>query len=147
MNKTLNKIVKIIKDTTKEYLPEVTSDILLENGSIYYMNDIDSTLFDWGMNGRCCEFMTFYKESDMGAIKVNVMDSGKIMIYVYKNKATSCFKTLKEEIEAKEALELVVLMNKIADERNLFGESLDKMETSLIISNQDIDEFTKKFKE
>ena len=69
MNKVLEKVVKIGEEAISKYLPEVELKMLEENGKLYYMNDIDGTLFDWQMNERLCEFMSFYNESGMGLLR------------------------------------------------------------------------------
>lgn len=38
MNRILNEIKEIIKQNINEYLPEVKSSDLEENGTVYYMN-------------------------------------------------------------------------------------------------------------
>ena len=73
----VNKVIEYIKKA-REMFPEVTDDMLCGNGAIYYMNGNDGTEFDWEMNGRCCEFYLFYKETEMGFLKVFVNDDDTI---------------------------------------------------------------------
>ena len=47
MNRILNEIKEIIKQNINEYLPEVKSSDLEENGTVYYMNGKNGTEFDW----------------------------------------------------------------------------------------------------
>lgn len=43
MNRILNEIKEIIKQNINEYLPEVKSSDLEENGTVYYMNGKNGT--------------------------------------------------------------------------------------------------------
>jgi hypothetical protein len=47
------------------------------------MNGNDGTDFDFGMNDRTCEFMSFYKSTNYGFFKVFVTRDGKITGYAY----------------------------------------------------------------
>lgn len=111
------------------------------------MNDIDGTVFDWVMNERLCEFMMFYNDTGMGAIKLNVLKNGKVNIYLYKNNANSSFKDVTSELFSKEeALELVVLMYNIADKKNLYGKSINNME-NIVVTQELYNKFETLFKE
>ena len=46
----------------KENLPEVSSDVLEENGKVYYMNGKNGTEFDWFVNNHLPTFMVFYND-------------------------------------------------------------------------------------
>ena len=147
MNKLVKRIIDISKDGVKQYLPEVKEEMLEENGKLYYMNDVDGTIFDWGMNSRLCEFMSFYDDSGMGAIKINVLASGFINIYIFKNRAKSSFKSYQDKITPEEALELVVLMYNIADKKNLFGKAVNDMNSDIILTEEHYNEFNSNFEE
>lgn len=147
MNKIIKQLIDISEEGIKQYLPEVNKNELEENGKLYYMNDIDGTIFDWGMNERLCEFMSFYNNSGLGAIKINVLASGLINVYVYKNHAKSSFKNYQKKINPEEALELAVLMYNIADKNNLFGEAVNDMNSDIILNEEHYNEFNNKFEE
>lgn len=147
MNKLLEKIVKIANENLEKYLPKVKKEMLEENGTIYYMNDIDGTVFDWGMNERLCEFMMFYDDSGMGAIKLNVLKNGKVNIYLYKNNTNSSFKDVAIELFSKEeVLEFVVLMYNIADKKDLYGKSINNIE-NIVVTQELYNEFEALFEE
>lgn len=57
--------------------------MLIENGTVFYMNGNDGTGFDFDMNDRTCEFISFYKSSNYGFFKVYVTRSGLIDGYAY----------------------------------------------------------------
>ena len=78
------KVVDYINKVKEKY--NISNDMLLENGSIYYMNGNDGTAFDWDCNDNTCEFMCFYKTTDLGCIKVYVTVWGQIKGYVFLNK-------------------------------------------------------------
>ena len=147
MNKTLNRIIQIADATIKRNLPQISKSDLEENGKVYYMNGDDGTAFDWQMNGRLCEFMMFYNQSHMGAVKINVLENGEVDIYTFEDKAPKAFKTEKEQIEPNEVLTLAVLMNKIADEKDIFDKAIDRMESDITISEDDMTRFLKNFDE
>lgn len=57
--------------------------MLIENGTVFYMNGNDGTGFDFSMNDRTCELMSFYKSSNYGFFKIFVTRSGLIDGYAY----------------------------------------------------------------
>lgn len=81
------KVVDYINKVKEKY--NISNDMLLENGSIYYMNGNDGTAFDWDCNDVTCEFICFYKATDLGliagCIKVYVTVWGQIKGYVFLN--------------------------------------------------------------
>ena len=77
------QVLDYIKSNIRDRFPEIKDDMLLENGVVYYMNGNDGTGFDFDMNDRTCEFMSFYNSSDYGFFKVYVTRSGLIDGYAY----------------------------------------------------------------
>lgn len=77
------QVLDYIKENIRNRFPEITDDMLIENGTVYYMNGNDGTKFDFDMNDRTCEFMSFYKSSNYGFFKVYVTRSGVIDGYAY----------------------------------------------------------------
>ena len=146
MNPVLKKIETISDDAIDNYLIDVDRTMLEENGMLYYMNDIDGTVFDCKMNNRLCEFMAFYDDSKMGAIKINVLLDGTINIYLCRDNAKSCFKEYQKRISEEESLELAVLMYNIADKENLFAKSISSMNSDLLLTEQLFSEFKKAIK-
>lgn len=140
-NTTLDKIIQIAQNGIKTYLPEVDDSMLEEKGKLYYMNDEDGTIFDWTMNGRLCEFMSFYDNSRTGAIKINILADGDINVYLYKEKEMQPFKTYQEKISKEESCELAVLMYNIADKRNLYGKAVNDMNAEITITQELYEEF------
>lgn len=72
-----------IKSNIRDRFPEITDDMLIENGTVFYMNGNDGTGFDFSMNDRTCELMSFYKSSNYGFFKIFVTRSGLIDGYAY----------------------------------------------------------------
>lgn len=77
------QVLDYIKSSIRDRFPEITDSMLIENGTIFYMNGNDGTNFDFDMNDRTCEFMSFYKSSNYGFFKVYVTRSGLIDGYDY----------------------------------------------------------------
>ena len=112
----------------REGYPEITNDILCDNGAVWYMNGNDGTDFDWHCNNRCCEFYLFYKETEYGFIKVFVNRDGTINGYLYLDNGHGKAIYLEEENFGKDdALYLATLLKIEADDRNIYDESIDKI--------------------
>lgn len=77
------QVLNYIRENIRDRFPEVTDSMLLDNGTIFYMNANDGTGFDFSMNDRTCEFMSFYKSSNYGFFKVYVTRDGKITGFAY----------------------------------------------------------------
>ena len=144
MNKILQKISNIVKEELKKHLPEISAQDLEENGKIYYMNDKNGTIFDYYINNHLSPFMCFYNDKEnMGAIKFILYINGKIDIYLFKNHTNKPYKEISKSINVgnDEILELAVIMNKIADNANKWGASIEDINSDIQIIKNDIDEF------
>jgi hypothetical protein len=123
----LEKVVDYIENAKATH-PEITNDMLLDNGKIYYMNGNDGTDFDWGANEMTCEFMVFHKDTEYGFIKVNVNKNGTITGYLYLEGGFGKPVVLEgEEIEEDEALLLASLLYLEADQKDIYDEPIDKI--------------------
>lgn len=145
MNKILKEISEIMKESLKKYLPEISTQDLEENGKIYYMNDKNGTIFDYYTNNHMSPFMCFYNDKEnMGAIKFILYINGKIDIYLFKNHINKPYKEISTSISVtdNEMLELAVIMNKIADNENKWGASIEDMDSNIQITENEINEFT-----
>lgn len=84
-----NQVIDIIKKTVdkirKDY-PDITSEMLLDNGHLFYMNGNDGTRFDMEVNEHLCEFCCFYKESRLCFLKVIPYLNDTLTVYVYGDK-------------------------------------------------------------
>ena len=58
---------------------------LYKNGAVFYMNGNDGTDFDWDANDKVCEFVVFYKESEMGALKLDFYKNDTVSYYFFKD--------------------------------------------------------------
>lgn len=47
-------VLDYIKSSIRDRFPEITDSMLIENGTIFYMNGNDGTNFDFDMNDRTC---------------------------------------------------------------------------------------------
>ena len=144
MNKILVEVSKILQETIKEYLPQISNNELEENGAIFYMNDRNGTLFDYYINKHLSPFMMFYDDNEnMGAAKLILDMEGKIDIYLFENKKDEIYKEISTSISASqdEILELAVIMNKIADDQDKWGYSIEDMDSDIEVTKLEIDEF------
>lgn len=82
-NVVKQQVLDYIKENIRNRFPEITDNMLIENGTVYYMNGNDGTNFDFDINDRTCEFMSFYKSSNYGFFKVYVTRRGVIDGYAY----------------------------------------------------------------
>ena len=144
MHKALTEIKEMITKSIQEYLPDVSGGELEENGKVFYMNGKNGTEFDWYVNEHLSNFMVFYNdEKNLGAVKLTLATDGKIAIYVYGDKGN----TLVQEIETslnmteQEVLALAVLLEKTADSKRIFDEGIDKIDSDLNVSAEDIAAF------
>ncbi len=145
MNIILKEISKIVEENIKKYLPEVSTQDLEENGKIYYMNDKNGTLFDYYINNHLSPFMCFYNDKEnMGAVKLILNIDGKIDIYFFKNHKNKLYKQISTSINVtdNEILNLAVILNKIADNDNKWGASIEDMDSDIQITEDETNEFT-----
>lgn len=82
---TTNTVILGIIDEFKKLAEKVgvKPEDLHNNGEILYMNANDGTNFDWKCNDRTCEFMMFYKSTDMGFAKLSVEKDGRLSGYYW----------------------------------------------------------------
>lgn len=90
---TAKRLLGLIEQTFAEYKlmfekahnngKVIPNEALDSNGAIIYANGNDSTPFDWQMNDRLCEFMQYWKNTEMGFIKFCINRNGSANIYIY----------------------------------------------------------------
>ncbi len=54
------QVLDYIKSSIRDRFSEITDSMLIENGTIFYMNGNDGTNFDFDMNDRTCEFVNMH---------------------------------------------------------------------------------------
>lgn len=102
--------------------------MLLDNGTIFYMNANDGTGFDFSMNDRTCEFMSFYKSSNYGFFKVYVTHDGKITGFVYLEEGHGEAIHLEpKNVGEKEAKEFARALQKYADDLKKWDCSIEEI--------------------
>ena len=109
----------------REQYPNVTNEMLADNGSIKYMNGDNGTDFDWDMNGRLCKFCILYK-SGLDFIKVLVRNTD-----IMESEAD---KIKKEELSEGDAVYLASLLLQEADDKNLYDKNIDDIDFDAEIS-------------
>ena len=144
MHKVLSEIKGIIDKSINEYLPDVQRGDLEENGSIYYMNGKNGTGFDWYVNAHISDFMVFYNdEKNLGAVKFTIYADGKVLIHIYGDKGNTIIQKIETSINitGREILTLAVILKKAADDKGIFDKGIDKIDSDIHVSADDIAEF------
>ena len=121
------KEIERIFAVARKIYPNITNDMLDEDGAIYYMNGNNTTKFDWKVNGRLCEFYIFHK-NEYGFIKALVNKDDSINIYIYEDGGISPTYKFTEEMENVKASSFAKVMNYIADEENLWNQPIDNFD-------------------
>lgn len=131
----LNDIIDYIEEIRSHY-PNIADDVLLDNGTIKYMNGDDGTDFDWDMNHRCCEFCLLFKESKRIFIKVLVFSNDTMVGYAFEDADyDSGEKMERTELESGDALFLASLLVQEADEKNLFDADITRIDFDAEVSH------------
>lgn len=144
MHKVLSEIKEIINKSISEYLPDVQSCDLEEKGNVYYMNGKNGTEFDWYVNEHISDFMVFYNdETNLGAVKFTLYTDGKILIHIYGDKGSTIVQRIETSINIaeQEMLNLAVILKKAADDKRIFDKGIDKIDSDIKVSADDITEF------
>ena len=144
MHTVLSEIKEIINKSIIEYLPDVQSSDLEENGSIYYMNGKNGTEFDWYVNEHISDFMVFYNdEKNLGAVKFTLYADGTVLIYIYGDKGNTVAQKIETSINIteQEMLNLAVILKKAADDKRIFDKGIDKIDSDIKVGADDIAEF------
>lgn len=146
MNKILKEVTSLINETIRKYLPDIKNSDLEENGAIYYMNGKNGTEFDWYVNDHISDFMVFYNdETNLGALKSTLYNDGHITTYIYGNKGNKLIETLESSIKVSKdkMLELAIILKYEADDKRIFNDSIDKIDSDAKISKDKVNEFKK----
>jgi hypothetical protein len=131
-------IIDYIEKIREEYI-DVTNDMLLADGAIFYMNGNDGTDFDWDMNGRCCEFFVFYKDTENGFIKVIITIEDIMYAYVYDDEANISGTRIEPiELESGDAQYLASLLIQEADNKDIFDENIENINFDIDVKEDDV---------
>lgn len=144
MNRILNEIKQLISKNINIYLPQVKLSDLEENGMVYYMNGKNGTEFDWYVNDKISDFMTFYNdEKNLGAVKLTLYNNGGVSLYIYDDNGSKFIKEVETHIEASEneIFQLAVTLKNEADDNGIWDASIENINTDIEITNDKIDEF------
>lgn len=144
MNKILFEIKKIMIDCMEKYNHDTSFADLEDNGAIFYMNGKNGTEFDWYVNEKISDFMMFYDDKDnMGAVKATLYDNGALLIYIYGEKGKKVIQEIKSYIDVAEdeVLALAVMLRNEADDKGIWDENIEKIDTDSEPDNVKIKEF------
>ena len=119
------KIMRYIEDARKMH-PEITDEMLCDNGAVFYMNSKNGTYFDWHTNHQLCYLYLFYKDTGQGFIKICIARRDVIFGYVYLEKGDGKPIRLEDRrLKKGDANYLFKLLLQEADHKRLFDKSLD----------------------
>lgn len=144
MNKILFEIKKIMIDCIEKYIPDVSFSDLEYNGAIFYMNGKNGTEFDWYVNDKISDFMMFYNDkNNMGAVKTTLYNNGALLIYVYGERGKTVIQEIKSYIDVTEdeVLSLAIALRNEADDKRIWDEDIEKIDTDSEPNNAKIKEF------
>lgn len=125
----INKLFEMVRNGT----PSVTDDMLDTDGAIYYMNGNDGTEFEWDGNDRLCEFSVFHKNGAV-FIKVLVNRDNTIDVFTYESDAINIPTAKSRLVYHLDARSFMNLMNRIADEKDLFDKPIDQLDWDIAIT-------------
>ena len=151
-NRIKEQILRYI-DNVREKYPQVTDEMLCGEGVVYYMNGNDGTEFDWNWNDRCCEFFQFYKETELGFIKVYVNSDDTLSGYVWlDNGYGEAIHLPEERLKNGDALYLASLLYQEADGKGIWDEDIylidfEAKPKHILESEDDEDEYIDEYEE
>lgn len=124
----------------KKLIPDVTDDMLRDEGDnekIYYVTGNNKLI------GKSCEFMTFYKSTGWGCIKVFVDSDDTISAYIYNENYKIGDKPIKAKkviLKRGEALYFLTLMYNIANKQE-HQLPISKLDFDYEVTEEDIKKF------
>ena len=81
----LDEIKRLAAETRAKH-PEITDDLLEQNGAIYYMNGMNGTENTWINDGMTCDFMICYASwPQFGFIRIFGKKAGAIRVCVFED--------------------------------------------------------------
>lgn len=145
MNKIIFEIKNLMIDCIKKYIPDISINDLEDNGSVFYMNGKNGTEFDWYVNEKISDFMIFYNDrNNMGAVKTTLFNNGALLTYVYGDRGKTILQEVKsyiEDVTEDEILSLAIILRNEADDKKIWDENIEKINTDSKPDNNMINEF------
>lgn len=151
----INTVIDYIVKARMAHPEVLDSDLIKDENdtsdlpyTIYYMNGNDGTDFDYSANNRTCEFVVFYKKSEMGFIRVMVGKRvGSIHGYVYADGGIKPLEkggVLEEEYADMNSVNLLAYqLWKYGDCKNIYDEPICNIDFDCEIDTDDAREFIK----
>ena len=139
MNAILEEIKSIMEQYKEQYLPQVKSSDMEENGAVYFMNSKDGTEFEWYVNNKLPPFMMFYDdEAKMGAVKLLLYRDGVAQVFVYDNAGKNMCKEAHTHIECaeEELLDLAVLLRHQAEDSGKWNANIESLCTDTLVNDE-----------
>ena len=128
MNATLYKEeIESIISRARAHCPAITDEKLDGNGAIYYMNGKNGTDFDWHVNEHLSAFSVFHK-NEIGFVKVYIEWHGVVDVYIYEDGGMKPTHTYRETLERVRAEHFAILMDHIADDKELWNKPIDALD-------------------
>ena len=144
MNKILEQAKKLISDSLRENLPQVSFNELEEGGMVYYMNGKNGTEFDWYVNEKLSDFMVFYDDKEkLGAAKLRLYNAGDYALYLYDDHGKNVAKEITGGIDVTEddMRTLAVMLTNNADGKKIWDSSIEKIDTDTEPSEKEVSQF------
>ncbi len=122
----IKKIVDFFEEVIAKY--NIPKNNLERNGAIFYMNENDSTDFDWQMNDRLCEFGIGVADGSVYAFKLLIDKSGEATMYCYPNGEQHPVETITKQLfYGLETARLKDQMEMVADDRGEWNKTLEEL--------------------
>ena len=123
----LDEIKRLAAEARAKH-PEITDDLLLDDGEIYYQNREVGTEYDWIENGRTCDFMICYASwPQFGFIRIVGKKAGAIKVCVYNDNQMDPIETSEVPFSAAAIHDLNVALYYAADDSGLFDKPLSAL--------------------
>ena len=108
--------------------PEITDDLLEQNGVIYYMNGMKGTENTWINDGMTCDFMVCYTSwPQFGFIRIFGTKAGAIRVCVFENNFMEPIEKNEVSFSPAAIHDLNVAMYYAADDSGKFDRPLSEL--------------------
>ena len=108
--------------------PEVTDDLLEQNGAIYYMNGMKGTENTWINDGMTCDFMICYASwPQFGFIRIFGKKAGAIRVCVFEDNFMEPIEKHEVPFSPAAIHDLNVAMYYVADDSGKFDRPLSEL--------------------
>lgn len=123
--KIMARVMEYVKNIRNQY-PEITDDMLCKDGELFYMNSTNGTYFDWNVNQKLSPMFLFYKDTELGFLKIQIYNDDMVYGCVYLDGGNADPIRIKETyLDKGDAKYLYKLLLQETDHKHLFDRVLD----------------------